>query len=105
MQLPTIFSATLGLAKPWYVTQVVFAGDGRRLDITIEYENDGLLACSRCGKSAPLAEAEDRTWYHSDFFNYETYLHTRIPRTTCTCGMTGIEPPWSRKGSRFTVVQ
>jgi len=105
MQLPTIFSATLGLAKPWQVTQVIFTSDRRRLDITIEYEGSGGGDCPHCGKPESRGETERCTWFHDNFFNYETYLHTRIPRPTCCEERSKIEPPWSRKGSRFVVLQ
>jgi transposase len=105
MQLPAIISSTLGLAKPWHVTKVVFASDRRRLDITIEYEDSADLACPHCGKPGALGETETCTWFHDDFFSYETYLHTRLPRPSCCLGHSKIEPPWSKKGSRFTVLQ
>jgi len=105
MQLPTILAATLGIAKPWSVTKVVFASDRRRLDITIEYEEPGDPVCPHCGKPGTSDEAETCTWFHDDFFSYETYLHTRLPRPSCCRDLSRIEPPWSRKGSRFTVLQ
>lgn len=105
MEKKSIFSATLGLAHPWQVTAVTFASDEHRLDITIDYGGDELPVCPNCGKPVAAATVRDETWYHQDFFKYATYLHARVPWIECCCGRHPVERPWSRSGSRFTLLQ
>jgi len=104
MQLTSIISSTLGLSKPWRITNVVFTPDRRQLDITIDCDQDDVGFCPICGMPGTLCNVETKTWFHSDFFHYQTYLHTNTPRFSCCHNFFNVEPPWSR-GSKFVVVQ
>jgi transposase len=99
MNLPSVFSATLGLTPPWQVSDVTFADDDRRLDITVTYGAG--TACPCCGAREPADEAEVETWYHHDFFRYTTYLHSRVPGCACCGHRHAVERPWARAGSKF----
>ncbi|TLM69010.1 MAG: transposase [Deltaproteobacteria bacterium] len=106
MELPSIFSATLGLSPPWQVTAVTFAKDGKRLDITVSFETGGTCRCPRCGAAGRpcYAATNDETWFHRDFFRYATYLHTRVPQISCCCGRHPVDRPWARSGSMFVKI-
>jgi len=106
MNHPGIFSATLGLMPPWQITSVIFAQDGNRLDITVEYCGEGQTNCLSCGSVAESHGAVIETWRHGDFFHHETFLHARVPRLCCPkCGGSRVERPWSRQGSRFHLTE
>jgi hypothetical protein len=104
MELPRIFSATLGLSPPWQVSEVIFADDGRRLDITVIHE-----ACSACPRLGARHEApcvvEQETWFHHSFFRYATYLHSRVPHSECRGKLLVSERPWARSGSKFVKLE
>jgi hypothetical protein len=100
MEQLALFSGTLGLAPPWYVTSVTFARDASRLDISVEYGQLAPVSCPFCGEQAvSYTEAESETWFHANFFDYATYLHARVPRLPCCCRT--LPRPWCRAGSRF----
>ena len=42
-----------------------------------------------------------RKWRHLDFFQYEAWLHAKVPRIACkVCGKTTqMDVPWAREGS------
>jgi transposase len=106
MQKPEIFSATLGLSHPWQITTVTFAKEGKRLDISIVYSTGKTLTCPICGVEGKCCAEEKEVWVHENFFQFETYLHVKVPRIACVCcGTSPVERPWSRAGSRFTMVQ
>jgi len=45
----------------------------------------------------------ERQWRHLDFFQYEAYIHAKIPRTNCReHGIKTVNVPWTRKDSGFT---
>ena len=98
----TIFSATLGLFHPWRVISVTFAKEEKRLDIDIDVSRGSTFVCAACGAEMETCEIQNETWYHQDFFSYETYLHARVPLVECCCcGVLPAERPWSRAGSKF----
>ena len=106
MQDAAIFAATLGLSHPWQITSVSFAKDAKRMDISVEFSGGSVLSCPKCGKEGNSMCTETECWFHDDFFRYQTYLHARVPCPECTCcGAFQVERPWSRKGSRFTLIQ
>lgn len=104
MDLTRIVSATLGLSPPWHVSSVTLANDGKRLDITVNYDASRHTLCPYCGARGAACEADIETWYHQDFFRYATYLHTRVPRIFCCGRVHTVERPWTRTGSKFVKI-
>ncbi len=99
------FSSTLGLHGPWQISHIKFSRTEKRLDISVTCAPDEELACPVCGATVLACDQVDETWHHSDFFQYATYLHARVPRVTCPCcGVRTAERPWSRGGSKFVLV-
>jgi predicted RNA-binding Zn-ribbon protein involved in translation (DUF1610 family) len=102
----TVVSATLGLCYPWQVTSVSISIDEKRIDISVDFDPGGVISCPDCGEERNISAAGQETWYHDDFFNRAAYLHTVIPRIHCpSCGNDTVERPWTRTGSRFTLVE
>jgi hypothetical protein len=102
MELPTIFSSTLGLSPPWQISAVSFAKDEKRLDITVDYLNENILPCPFCGAKTSRCLMTSETWFHEDFFRYATYLHARVPHFECCGAIVPVERPWMNSGSKFT---
>ena len=76
MDLPAIFSSTLGLSLP----------------------------CPNCGCGGVPCQKKNETWYHDDFFRYKTYLHADVPHIECCGNIIPVERPWSREGSKFALL-
>ena len=102
MEQTSIFSDTLGLFPPWYVTDVALSASENRLDITIAYDCATQVFCPGCqGVISPRAGGME-TWYRRDFFQHPTYLYAQVPQLVCACGHhLSVERPWSRAGSHF----
>jgi len=102
----TIFSATLGLSYPWTITEVNLDQGQKRLDIRVDFHTDSTFACPVCGQEREVCGTVCETWQHDDFFNYTALLHARVPRITCpTCGIGHVKLPWTRNGSKFTLLR
>lgn len=104
--LETLFTHALGLNHPWVVEEVKLDTKAQRIDFEIACK-DKQLPCPGCG--APEQTIHDRllrSWRHLNFFQYEAWLHCRVPRVACTsCGKTTQVPvPWARPGSGFTIM-
>ena len=101
-----LFTLALGLSKPWQVSDLKFTKEDGRLDLWIDFVKGSKFPCS-CGKTAEadVHDSLERIWRHLNFFQYETYLHARVPRIQCgSCGVKQVEVPWARPGSGFTLL-
>ncbi len=103
MEFPEIFSATLGLSPPWEVTDISYSTTEKRMDITISFTTVESIQCPLCGSFKSMCHAVDEVWYHNNFFCHTTYLHTQVPYIQC-CELIPVERPWSRAGSRFSLI-
>lgn len=101
-----LFTLALGLHKPWKVVNTEFSKETGRLDLTIDFDRGATFACPACGSgNCPVHDTRERQWRHLNFFQYETYIHARVPRINCgQCGVKQVEVPWSRSGSGFTLL-
>lgn len=107
MQPEALFGMALGIVPPWEVTEINFSKESKRLDITIDFQRGATFACPICGAPAPAYDTTEKTWRHLNFFQYEAYLHARVPRVNCPnagCGIKQIQVPWARAGSGFTLL-
>lgn len=101
-----LFQMALGIVPPWMVESSTFDPEANRLDIYIDFTKGGRFTCYGCGRQdCKVYDTVDKTWRHLNFFQYETYLHARVPRTDCdTCGIGMVSVPWAREGSGFTLL-
>jgi transposase len=102
----SLFTLALGLSKPWQVVEIQFSKEDGRLDLRIDFARGSQFPCPSCNETgAEVHDTKDRTWRHLNFFQYETYLHARVPRVHCgRCGIRQVEVPWARPGSGFTLL-
>ena len=96
----------LNLEDPWYITRIDFSAEEKQLDIHVDFESGSKFTCAKCGKpGCSVHDTIERTWRHLNFFQFKTYVHCRVPRTTCEeCGVKQAKVPWARRGSGFTLL-
>jgi transposase len=107
MQSEALFGLALGITPPWEVTSVAFDKGSNRLDIHIDFQRGGKFPCPVCGTLSPAHDTVEKQWRHLNFFQYEAYLHARVPRVKCPnsgCGVKLVQVPWARAGSGFTLL-
>jgi len=105
MDQASLFTAALGLQPPWEVVDVRFSEPARRIDFEVAFEQGARFVCPSCGAEAqPAHDTLEREWRHLNFFQFEAYIHARIPRVRCDhCGKTTqVAVPWARPQAGFT---
>ena len=95
-----------GLMPPWLVAHCTFQVEGKRLDIHLDFPPGSVFICAGCGRDGcKVHDATARTWRHLNFFEHQTCLHVRLPRTQRPdCGVKTVAVPWAREGSGFTLL-
>jgi transposase len=101
-----LFQLALGLQAPWQVSKVEFDSAKSQLTIMIDFPKGSRFSCPACGQADCKAyDTEQKRWRHLNFFQHETYLTARVPRSDCPqCGPRQVSVPWARPGSGFTLL-
>jgi transposase len=104
MEDTELFTKLLGLQPPWRVTQVQVRLATERIDVWVEEAPGSKFPCAGCGTPAPVYDhTEEQLWRHLDTCQCQTYVHARLPRTTCpTDGVRQVPAPWAEARSQFT---
>lgn len=101
----SIFTAALGLQKPWTVTKSNFEIATKELHIHIDFPNGSQFACPECQSLCSIYDSEEKVWRHLDFFQHKAFLHARVPRANCKIhGALKVVVPWARPSSGFTLL-
>ena len=107
MQSEMLFEAALSIVKPWYIKDVQFDTERKRLDIYIDFKRGSVFKSSNPDYTEEYKayDTVDKTWRHLNFFEHECYLHCRNPRIKP--GNNKIElitPPWAGRNTGFTLL-
>lgn len=103
-----LFSAALGLQKPWKVTKSGLkekTDAAKVLELEIGFEPGAKFPCPcGCGEVCGVHDTVPRRWRHLNFWQHETILCANVPRVRCSEGRARQIPvPWARPGSGFTL--
>jgi len=105
MNPTSLFTVALGLQAPWGVADVAFDRPAGRIDFQVAFTPGARFACPHCGaEHQPVHDTQEREWRHLNFFQFEAYIHAKVPRVRCeACAKTTqIAVPWARANSGFT---
>jgi len=101
-----IFQSALNIKDPWFIKDIEFDQNSKKLDIWIDFKVGSTFECPQCNKQGcTVYDTKMRTWRHLNFFQHKAYLHCRVPRIKCDdCGIHQCKVPWARKQSGFTLL-
>ena len=95
----------MNVKEPWYINDYKFDTISKKLDIWLDFKRGSKFPCPNCGKPDCSAyDTKEKVLRHTNYFQYATYLHCRVPRVKCSnCGILQIGVPWTREKSGFTL--
>jgi len=102
-----LFEQALGLKKPWYIKDMQFSAEKKKLDIYIDFEKGATFLHEEAEIKGEFKayDTVDKTWRHLNFFEHECYLHARIPRVKINDNETRvIKAPWEGVLKGFTLL-
>jgi transposase len=80
MEDTQLYAMLLGIKFPWRVNGVQVDMASNRIDVWFEEAPGTKFPCAVCTQEASVDDhAEEQVWRHL----YQTYVHARLPRTTC----------------------
>jgi transposase len=105
MNANTLFGMALGLGNGWKVVNSEMNVAGSQLKLWLDFEAGFQFACPNCEEYCPVHDTVEKKWRHLNFWQHETILIARTPRTKCDeHGVLLAEVPWARSGSGFTLM-
>jgi len=106
MQDTELYATLLSLGRGWRVREVRLDMAESRVDVWVETVSGGIWECPECKAAGTVYDhTEEQVWRHLDTCQCRTYVHARLPRTTCsTHGVRQIAAPWAGPRSRFTLL-
>ena len=101
--MEALFRSALGIESPWYVKDISFDLELKRLDIDLDFTRGSKFELD--GEMCAVHDTVCKRWRHLNFFEHECYLHARVPRVKGSDGKVKlILPPWSGKLDGFTLL-
>lgn len=100
-----LFAAALGLAEPWFVRDLDFDEEARRLTVRIDFRRGSRFAHDGDGGAHPVHDTLAKSYRHLNFFEHECVLQARVPRVRLPDGRAAlVRPPWAGRLSGFTLL-
>ena len=107
MDMKEIFGKALGINNPWFVTNVNFDLESKRLDIHIDFIKGSAFSFDQDGITGEYKAYDtiEKEWRHLNFFEHECYLKARVPRIKTPDNKIHLAlPGWSGLQNGFTLL-
>jgi transposase len=105
-----LFQMALNVTDPWFVKDLKFDVESKRLDIYIDFKKGSTFNFFDKKEEKEFVglkayDTSDKTWKHLNFFEHECYLHVRVPRVKLLNGkVRRIVTPWEGLSNGFTLL-
>ncbi len=98
MNSSEIFTLTLGLKSPWFISDVeIFTNDNsvKALHIHLGFKRGSKFE-DELEKSCSVHDTQTKTWRHLNFFEHTCLLHCSVPRIKTSEGKVRlVDVPWA----------
>lgn len=104
-----VFESALHIHKPWHIKNIEFSEGDKRLDIYIDFKKGSLFHYESTDENIKgdykAYDTKKKSWRHLNFFEYECYLHSRVPRVKIDENTIRlIRAPWTGVSNGFTLL-
>lgn len=104
-----LFELALNIQQPWYIKDIQFNIENKRLDIHIDFHKGSIFYYESEKENIKgdfkVYDTELKQWRHLNFFEHECYLHARVPRLDIAENTKRlINPPWAGLDNGFTML-
>ena len=104
-----LFELALNVQDPWFIKDIQFDSENKRLDIHIDFHKGSLFHYKsekdNIDGEFKAYDTQEKQWRHLNFFEHECYLNARVPRVKIHGNNVRlIDPPWSGLSKGFTML-
>ncbi len=104
-----LFETALNIHDPWFIKDIQFDSEKKRLDIHIDFHKGSVFHYDsqedNINGDFKAYDTQEKQWRHLNFFEHECYLNARVPRVNISGTVKRlIAPPWSGLNNGFTML-
>lgn len=104
-----LFELALNIQNPWYIKDIQFDLENKRLDIHIDFHKGSIFHYEsredNINGDFKAYDTQLKQWRHLNFFEHECYLNARVPRVKIDENTIRlIDPLWSGLSNGFTML-
>lgn len=103
-----LFEQALHIEAPFFIREVKFDSTQKRLDVFIDFKRGSTFSYPHDDgqvESCKAFDTKEKQWRHLNFFEYECYLHMRVPRVKLSNGkVKRLTMPWEGQSNGFTLL-
>ena len=104
-----LFELALNIQDPWFIKDIQFDSENKRLDIHIDFHKGSVFHYKsekdNINGEFKAYDTQEKKWRHLNFFEHECYLQARVPRVKIhESNVRLIDPPWSGLSNGFTML-
>ena len=83
-----LFATALNIERPFYVKEIEFNPEAKRLDIHIDFKRGSTFTYDKDEQHeiCKAFDTKEKQWRHLNFFEHECYLNVRVPRVKLSDG-------------------
>jgi len=99
-----MFEPALGIKEPFYIKEFKVDNENLKIDIYIDFRKKYRFKVPSDKRYKRVAyDTIQKTWKHLFLWQYETYIHARLPRIKLKKNIRIIDVPWAKKGSGLSI--
>jgi len=104
-----VFELALHIESPWYIKEINFKEAAKTLDICIDFKKGATFFYEDSDKQIKgdfkAYDTTNKRWRHLNFFQYECYIHARVPRIKLDNNSVKlIKTPWEGESNGFSLL-
>ncbi len=106
-----LFEQALGIEKPWFIENIDFNLENKRIDIFINFNKGSKFIYKSMTEKEqiegifPVHDTVEKTWRHLNFFQHDCYLTCRVPRVKIDSKkVRQVQTPWEGLANGFTLL-
>lgn len=105
-----LFQLALHIKDPWFISDLQFDEHTKRLDIHVDFTKGSAFTYFDETTQQEIVglktyDTTNKQYRHLNFFEYECYIHTRVPRVKLPDGkVKRIKTPWEGLSNGFTLL-
>lgn len=102
-----LFSIALHISSPYYIDDISFDPDLKRLEVHINFKPGSTFLYEKedYNETCKAFDTKEKKWRHLNFFEHECYLVARVPRVKLKDGKVRmVRMPWEGQSNGFTLL-